>query len=121
MTAKVAQASKLARFVRWERLLLWSWFSEATRSAIKTPDPLDREHWSIDMINKAERIAEASRLLGGPTPWGAIGWDCWPYYHLIEGVDLPASAWAWLTEFLARDTQPHPSATWALQYRDRPA
>lgn len=98
-------------------------FGNARISAQRTPDPLDSEHWSIDMLNIAERIRSAGVLLGGPTPWDDVVWSSWPFYPLVEGVPLPGEAWEWLDGWLEWEGQKEQWAGWntsalfALQYR----
>lgn len=99
-----------------ERRLLWSWFVEASRSAIRKPDPLSPRSWSIRMVSLAERIREADEILGGPTPWREIEGNAFPYYLLVENAALPKDAWAWLRDYV--QANPDASARWALDYQE---
>lgn len=109
-----------SREIEWitaERVQLWTDLSYAFDRAIKTPHPHDRERWSIEMIGIADRIKEASDILGGPTDWQQVGWSVWPFYEQVEGVPLPAEAWAWLEDYHSKHDDPMERNAWTLQFK----
>ena len=119
--------SKIAceRWITRERVLLWGDLVNASHRAQKAPDPLDSEHWSIEMLNITDRIREATELLGKRTEWGEVTWSAWPYYPIIEGAPLQAAAWEWLEGQVERQADPYrrfpTSAEWALTFRPKVA
>lgn len=86
-------AEEMRAWVERERIDLFTDFDRAVRFAAREPVAAAKGTWSMEMLGLADRIEDATRILGEPIDWQHIPFDVFPFYEQLQGVAIPEAAW----------------------------